>query len=365
VIERVRQRYDNVEVAVAIDDRPDLGLRPHLWPSVGEYPCYDPSLYHLMSTDTVRNSAFRGALRPLVKGRTVLDLGTGQDLNWALEAARGGASRVFAVEEIEESYRMAVRRLATAREAPTIELVYGRSFDLRVPRRAEVCVAELVGTIASAEGILAVMADARERLLAPGAVVVPSACRTMVGAMSLRSLFPAGPALSRDGLPYLPQIFQRYRRAFDIRLALANPPPDCIVSTTEPIETLTFDGTEPLDATTSLRLRVRRAGEIDGLLLWIRLTAGGNTRVVDSLTDRTSWIPVYLPMFDVPVAVSGGETMEVVFERRTSDDGIHPDYAVEVALTTASGIVAGFFRSSHHGTEVGTSAIYRDLWGLV
>ncbi|GIJ44239.1 hypothetical protein Val02_11250 [Virgisporangium aliadipatigenens] len=335
-----------------------------LWPSVGEYPCYDPYLYFFMSNDTIRNEAFRTALAPLVDGRTVLDIGTGRDLNWAMEAARHGARLVIAVEEIEDSYRAALQRLVKAAEVTTIDLFRGRSFDLEPPQRAEVCVAELIGNIASSEGMLAVMADARTRLLTPDAVVVPAACATMIGAMSLRSLHPGGPAFSYDGLTYLQQVFERYGRAFDIRLAVTDPDPAGIVSTAEPVESLTFDGSEPCESSTKVRLTVERAGEIDGFMLWIRLAAGGDARVLDSLTDRTSWSPVYLPVFDPPVEVHSGETVDIEFSRRTSDDGIHPDYLLRATLATAAGTVEGSYLSAHHGPVLGGHAIYRELWGI-
>jgi protein arginine N-methyltransferase 1 len=317
-----------------------------------------------MTNDLVRNEAFRTALRAASPGRNVLDIGTGQDLYWAREAVRAGACRVVAVEAMAKSHAAAAKRLATITEGDRIDLIRGSSYEVELPQRAEVCVAELIGSIASAEGMLAAMADARARLLTRDAVVVPAACRTMVGAMSLHSLFPAGLGFSHLALPYLQQIFQRYGRAFDIRLSVANPDPGCVVSTAEPVETLRFDGTEQLDATTNVQLEIARAGEVDGLLCWIRLDAGGGARVLDSLTDKTSWIPGYLPLFDTPTPVRKGDVVSVEFRRETSDDGVHPDYAVRAVLATADGIVTGVCVSTHHGRDLGSTAVHRELLGV-
>jgi len=199
-IRRIPHACEGGQLNLAVDDAPGGGLRADLWPAVGEYPLYDPFLYYMMTNDAIRNEAFRTALDAVVAGRRVLDIGTGQDLNWALEAVSKGASHVVAVEAIPESYSAAARRLA-APEAAKIDLVHGLSFDIELPQRAEVCVAELIGSIASAEGMLAAMADAHARLLIPGAVVVPAACATMAGAMSLRALFPAGRAFSWSTSP--------------------------------------------------------------------------------------------------------------------------------------------------------------------
>lgn len=350
-------------LTIAVDAEPGFG-GPDLWPSVGEYPVYDPMLYHSMTNDIHRDHAYRQALRPVVAGRRVLDIGTGQDLNWALVAARSGAAHVFAVEAMERSHRAAERRLADLPEAGVVDLVAGLSFDFTPPRRAEVCVSELIGSIASAEGVLAAMADARARLLTPDAVVVPAACDTVAGGVSLRSLFPRGVAFARDSLPYLLEVFELNGGPFDVRLTVASPPPDCVVTDVEPVERLCLDGSAPLEDTTTARLTVRRAGEIDGLLCWIRLRTGGGAPVVDSLRQRTSWIPAYLPLFDTPVQVRPGDSLEVAFERRTSDDGVHPDYLVHGDLTTSAGRVTGSHRSMHHSGPLGEHAVYRELFGL-
>ncbi|MET7802167.1 hypothetical protein [Streptomyces decoyicus] len=191
------------------------------------------------------------------------------------------------------------------------------------------------------------MADAHARLLVPGATVVPAACHTLVGALSLRSLFPDGAAFSCDALPYLQRIFDLNGVPFDARLAMANPDPDCVVSSAGVVEELRFDRPEALDGSSTARLEILRDTPVDGLLCWIRLDAGAGAPVLDSLTDKTTWIPAYLPVFDTPVLARAGDTMTVAFERRASDDGVHPDYAVRAELTTKEGAFHGSFLSAH------------------
>ncbi|TYB45787.1 class I SAM-dependent methyltransferase [Nonomuraea sp. PA05] len=360
-IDRVAYARGGREVSIAVDTDPGRGIRPDLWPSVGEYPLYDPFLYYSMTHDVLRNDAFRAALRRVAGGRTVLDIGTGQDLNWALEAARHGARAVHAVEAIERSHAKAAERLARAPQRDRVELVHGTSFDLTLPERAEVCVAELIGSIASAEGMLAAVSDARARLLAPDAVVIPAACRTIAGAVSLRDMFPDGLGFSRDALPYLRKVFDLCGRPFDVRLTVSSPDPASVLSSTAAVETLRFDGSQPLDEKTDQRLTAERDGAVDGLLLWIVLDAGDGTRPIDSLHDRTSWTPAYLPLFDTPVETRAGDVLDVTFERRTSDDGVHPDYLVNASLTTSTGTFEGSSVSTHHGPDLGTNAIYRYL----
>ena len=357
----MRHRYEAGSVDIAVASAPARGAAAELWPSVGEYPCYDPFLYHEMTDDAIRNRAFRRALSPWAPGRHVLDIGTGQDLNWALEAARLGARLVTAVEALPETYARALDRLAGCPEEPIIDLLCGSSFEVTIEERADVCVAELIGSIASAEGMLSAIDDAHKRLLRPKAVVVPAACDTVAAAVSFRRLFPSGPAIAPDAVPYLRRIFDLYGRAFDVRLTIANVDPEVVLSTTGTLERLTFDGRAPLEETTEVSLEITADGEIDGLLCWIRLSAGPGAPVVDSLRQRTSWIPAYLPLFDAPAAVQAGDTLGVRFSRRTSDDGVHPDYALDGTLTTRRETVQGSWFSSHHGIALGSAPIYREL----
>jgi len=362
MIERVPYECRQGDIAIAIDPDPGYGERPDLWPSVGVYPVYDPFLYASMSTDAVRNNAFRQALRTMVEGRRVVDIGTGQNLQWAVEAAALGAKRVVAIEAIRRSHDAAAARLSGRPEKAVIDLRFGSSYDIDLDAPAEVCVAELIGSIASAEGMLAAMADARARLLTPDALVVPASCETLVGAVSLRSMFPEGLAFSAESLPYLTDIFTLNGGPFDIRLAVANPDPASVSSTSGVVERLRFDGCEALEATARVELDIHREGPVDGLLCWIRLDAGAGAPVVDSLLEHTSWIPGYLPVFDTPAAARVGDVLTVEFERRTGADGIHPDYTVRAALRTANGSIAGTSFSPYGGQYLGLSAVHRELF---
>lgn len=349
-------------IGIAVDSEPGYGSRPDLWPSVGEYPLYDSFLYHSMSNDAIRNDAFRRAFIPAVGGRRVIDLGTGRNLHWALEAARNGASHVTAIEADALSHAVAARKLAGTPEADLIELIHGVSHEVSVSRRAQVCIAELIGSIASSEGMLHAMADAHARLLTDDAVVVPIACQTLTAAVSLRALFPGGLGFSLDAVPYLLKIFELSGEPFDVRLAVANPDPSCLLSNAKAVEALRFDRPQPLGAVTEVRLDIRTEGQVDGLLCWIQVDSGAGVPLFDSLSEKTCWTPVYLPLFDDPVAGSAGDTLAVRFERTIGTDGIHPDYEVQALMTTAAGISRGSFFSPYLGGGLGTAGVYRELF---
>jgi protein arginine N-methyltransferase 1 len=97
---------------------------------------------------------------------------------------------------------------------------------------------------------------------------------------------------------------------------------------------------------------------VDGLLLWIELRCLPGAVPVNSLTMRTNWMPVYLPLFDPPREAGPGEEMHIGFRYRLSDDGVHPDYFVTARL---AGATAEFPVPYRPGT-FGAHPVYRRLF---
>jgi protein arginine N-methyltransferase 1 len=96
---------------------------------------------------------------------TVLDLGTGPFALFALMAAEAGAGRVYAIEantQAAESARAFVKR---AGYEDVVTILEGFSTQLELPTKADFCIAEIVGSIASEEGAYATVLDAHKRLM--------------------------------------------------------------------------------------------------------------------------------------------------------------------------------------------------------
>ena len=139
-----------------------------------------------MMNDVGRNDAFADALhRAIVPGDSVVvDVGAGSGL-LSLMAARLGAARVYAIEGNPDLSSLA-RRLAEANGlGDVVEVVPAMSNELPddalgatpgtdVGRRADVLVAELLGTLLLGESALFYMADVRARFLREGGAVIPA-----------------------------------------------------------------------------------------------------------------------------------------------------------------------------------------------
>ena len=105
----------------------------------------------------------------------------GKGGNQAVAAARLGARRVYLVdpEDILEVAREVVRDNGLT---GVVECLRARIEDVRLPERADVIVSVLTGNFLVTEDLLETLFFARDELLAPGGILVPSAARMEVTA---------------------------------------------------------------------------------------------------------------------------------------------------------------------------------------
>jgi type I protein arginine methyltransferase len=338
----------------------------YLCPSVGEYPIYDEAIYQVMLADERRNTLFRRAIDSAVApGATVLEIGCGPDLLWTLAAIEAGASRAYAIEVIPDSARRAEQ---TARRHPSadIRVIAGEATSIVLPERADVCIAEIVGCIGGSEGIVAVLADARRRHLAPSARVIPSAVRTLAGAVGLLDLLDqsGGVAMPAAFAPYTDAVLQQAGLPFDLRLYVGGLDPSALLSTTGVVEDLRFDA-QSYQQGGDLRLEITRPGRLDGLVAWIELAVAPGEAALNSLAEDTNWLPVYVPfMLREPIGVSAGDLLSLQVTTTKADDGLHPEYWFGGELTSAgSGTrVPVSAESRYSGGAFRSTVIHRRLF---
>ena len=111
-------------------------------------------------------AAIRSRLQKAAGELTVLDLGTGPFALLALEAARCGAKKVYAIEADPLSAEKAREAVSVAGFSDVVEVVEGISTQVTLPEKVDVLVSETVGSIASEEGLYSTMADAHARHVA-------------------------------------------------------------------------------------------------------------------------------------------------------------------------------------------------------
>ncbi|MDQ3174817.1 MAG: AMP-binding protein, partial [Acidobacteriota bacterium] len=333
-----------------------------LWPSVGEYQVYDELLYYAMTNDQRRNDSYQAAINKLVKDKVVVEVGTGKDAILARFCVEAGARKVYAIETLEESYKLAGALIKRLGLEDKIKLIRGFSSEVELPEKADVCVSEIIGTIGSSEGTAPILNDAR-RFLKEGGAMIPRRCLTKIAAVRLPDEISREAGFTELSGPYAEKVFEKLGYKFDVRLCIKNFPKSHIVSNVETFEDLDFTGyTEP-EYNREVSFTFSQDTRLDGFLLWLNLHTI-ESEMIDTLEDKYSWLPVYFPVFDPGIPVFKGDVIKAVCSSMLSDNGVNPDYAIKGFLIRQNGEVINFgYESFHHKRSYQKTGFYERLFG--
>ncbi|WP_247325666.1 tetratricopeptide repeat protein [Bradyrhizobium sp. 21] len=139
-----------------------------------------------MMNDTRRNDCFERAIRRAlaIRGSSaqILDIGTGSGL-LSMMAAREGATSIVTCEAVPAIARVAQEIVAENGYGEQITVIGRSSTGLSVgediPRKADILISEILSSDLLAEDVLSTFEDARRRLIAEDAIVIPKAATAM------------------------------------------------------------------------------------------------------------------------------------------------------------------------------------------
>jgi len=262
--------------------------------------------YHLsMLLDTARMDSYRRAIDATVRpGDVVVDIGCGTGV-LTFMACEAGAERVYAIEGgpiIEAARELAIDNGFADR----IEFLGGWSVEVGIPEPADVLITETIGNAGLDEGIIAWTSDARQRLLRPGAVVLPQRLRLWVAAAEA---FDDHALVSDWSAPGLPYDFAAAQRRAARTLWFADITPGNLLGQPELAADIDLATAVNETTTSAGHLRVDRGGTLHGLACWFdSLLCAGVT--VDNSPPRSdsSWSQGFLPLAE-PVALSAGDRL--------------------------------------------------------
>lgn len=280
--------------------------------------------YHLsMLHDTARMDAFRRAIDATVRpGDVVVDIGCGSGV-LSFMACEAGAAKVYAIEGgpvIDVARELAVDNGFEDR----IEFLGGWSVDVGLPEPADVLLSETIGNAGLDEGIVAWTFDARQRLLRPGATLVPRRLRVWVAAVESFDDHALVADWRDVGLPY--DYAAAHRRAART-LLFADFAPGQLLGQPELAADVDLNAAPNTTVSAAGELRVDRRGTLHGLACWFdSLLSPGVT--IDNLPPRSesSWSHGFLPLAD-PVPVTAGDRFR--WQLSVSADGEQWTWRVE------------------------------------
>ena len=272
--------------------------------------------YHLsMLHDTARMDSFRRAIDASVRpGDVVVDIGCGSGV-LSFMACEAGASKVYAIEGgpvIDVARELAVANGFDDR----IEFLAGWSIEVGLPEPADVLISETIGNAGLDEGIVAWTFDARQRLLRPGAALLPQRLRTWVAAVESFEDY----ALVEDWrAPILPYDYTAAHRRAARTLWFAELTPHHLLGQPELAADVDLRTAPNETVTSSGVLQVDRDGTLHALACWFdALLCPGVT--VDNMPPRTesSWSHGFLPLPE-PLQVAPGDRLS--WQLSVSSDG--------------------------------------------
>lgn len=234
-----------------------------MWPEMATG--YRISAYGDMITDVPRMPAYADALRSAITpGCTVIDIGAGTGI-FSLLACRFGAGHVYAIEP-DASLELARQAAYDNGFADQITFFRGLSTGFIPKRQADVMVSDLRGVLPLFEHHIVTLADARDRLFAPGGVQIPRAD-------TIRAAVVESPETAR-----------RYREpwldnAYKLDLSSAyryvvggwrrvNLKPEALLTEPQTFSVLDYRCITQPNQRGTLRWRAMRPGIAHGLLLW-------------------------------------------------------------------------------------------------
>jgi len=288
-----------------------------------------------------------------------LDLGTGPFALFAIVAAQAGAGKVYAIEANKEACQSARATVKKFGFEDVITILEGFSTDITLPDnvKADFCVAEIIGSIATEEGAFATILDAHKRLVKDSKDPnnwIPSRIQTFAApaSYSLHNLFqpPAFDWSKLDGEPV------RFN-CRDKGLQLLSDP-----LLVEDISFADIDDSSKSSAKKDLKFIIdekrvednaiafyqeflkNRLGKkesenmakttsenFSGIALWPRLVLDGEGKIdVNSRSyptgghQKSHWQTVLPIMSDLPIAVKGGDEVSVDVDFDVSGDVMKP-----------------------------------------
>jgi hypothetical protein len=321
----------------------------------GKFVSFDKGAYDAMVGDKSRTPQFETSiikrLNSAIDGpgsQIVLDLGTGPYAYFAIVAAKAGAKKVYAIEASRDACKLARMAVTKAGYDNIITILEGYSTDITLPDnvKADFAIAEIVGSVASEEGVVATINDARLRLVkSPDdpASWIPRGVQTLgaPASYSLHNLFtpPAFDWTKLDGAPVRfncrdegLQLLSDPSVVEDIQFAEMGKSSGGATRSGSRKLTFTVDGKRVEENAKKFNDEYRRghvpdaetlamtaASSITGIALWPRLILDDDITInsrhyPDGDHQRSHWQTVLPIMSPVPVAVKGDDRITVDFE---------------------------------------------------
>jgi protein arginine N-methyltransferase 1 len=294
----------------------------------------DPVVQERMLVDRVRCDAFREAIRRTVKpGDVVVDLGAGTGL-LSFFAVQAGARHVYAIE-LSGIADVAAGLIAANGMQDRITLIRGNSKKVKLPERCDVLVSETLSSFCfDTENAVEYIADARERFLKPGALIIPEICDAFLMPFSSDEV-----GLGKIPAQFYDIEFDLFRRKLFELPVLIRASGKKMVEIAQPAACyhVDFRKEKQTPGPTVVVFKDCVEGRVDGFLGWFECQLCPGVSISNSpRLPLTAWWQLYFPLLEQP-RVSKGETIFLHIDPNMNAGEAEWDYRVHTTSAEKAG----------------------------
>lgn len=315
--------------------------------SYAEYGFYDDSAYDFMCRDAIRMDAFSQALNRCVSGKTVLDVGTGDRAPLAFMSAEMGAKKVIGVEWNSNAALKATRIVEEAGLDDRIQIINCDVRKLVLEERADVCVSDMIGHLAGAEGAAIIMGDVKHRLMKENGRMIPQKAST-VFAPACKPKCQSDPLILTGREYYKKQIRHFMNGDVYFRKLLYNTPKSCLLADSQVFEELLFTEEVSSESKRSVQFTINRIGILNSFIAWCIIDFTEDITI--STFSDSHWAPVIIEI-DSPVTVQPGDTVHCDCTVQLSCDHLHTSYFFKVIIERNGTVLTEFQAESPYGNR--------------
>ncbi len=261
--------------------------------------------------DKARVSAFRRAIREVVRpGAVVLDLGAGTGI-LGLLACQAGAKRVYSIDE--GGMIQLAREICRANGfAGRMIFIKGLSTRVELPERVDVVVADQIGRFGFEAGLLDYFNDARMRFLKPDGIVIPSCIDLWVAPVEAPEMWEqiefwnGSPA----GLDFRPARNLAVNTGYPIKFR-----PEQLLGVPIAAASVDLSAATPASLKLDASIAANRMGTLHGIAGWFTARLSKNVTMSNSpfAPRRINRMNVFFPI-DRPVSLAKGSSLQIMMD---------------------------------------------------
>ena len=311
---------------------------------------YDIVDYALMTADRVRMEAYVEALRRAVTpDSVVLDIGTGTGI-FALLACQFGARRVYAIEPGNAIF--VAQELATANGyTDRIEFIQELSTRTLLPERADVIISDIRGILPLVRQDLSTLIDARQRLLAPGGVLIPQRDTLWATVVETTDQYHDYTSPLEDNVYALDLRAARNAVVNSWRKAR---PGQQMLTTPKCWATLDYTSIENPNVRSEVSWSVVRKGTGHGYCIWFDTLLAEGTYLTNSpMETQLVYGQAFFPWSEA-VSLDVGDTVSTVFQVSLVGEDYVWSWDTQILEQGTERVKANFKQSNFYGTPFGS-----------